>query len=116
MSGVDRIGMVVQSTRSGKQRAQYYWGTQLQIARRFITVAARWSWVASGGALLLGNATDNVVGSKTAREMLPFTMETAAVGCEGRICETAVAGYVRAMFAQWKAVCGILLGNASADC
>ena len=57
------------------------------------------------------------------------------MGCEGRICETAVAGYVRAMFAlcprrarlvthwnggsehaQWKAVCGIFLGNAIADC
>ena len=43
--------------------------------------------------------TDDVVGSKMACEMLCFTMETAAVGCEGRICETAVAGYVRAMFA-----------------
>ena len=40
-----------------------------------------------------------MVGSKMAREMLCFTMETAAVGCEGRICETAGAGYVRAMFA-----------------
>ena len=39
---------------------------------------------------------NDVVGSKMAREMLCFTMETAAVGCEGRICETAVAGYVRA--------------------
>ena len=36
--------------------------------------------------------TDDVVGSKMAREMLCFTMETAAVGCEGRICETAGAG------------------------
>ena len=79
--------------------------------------------------------TDDVVGSKMAREMLCFTMETAAVGCEGRICETTVAGYVRAMsalcshrarlvthynggseHAQWKAVCGIFFGNAIADC
>ena len=45
------------------------------------------------------DSTDDVVGSKMAREMLRFTMETAAVGCEGRICETAVAGYVRAMSA-----------------
>ena len=42
---------------------------------------------------------NDVAESKMAREMLYFTMETAAVGCEGRICETAVAGYVRAMFA-----------------
>ena len=42
---------------------------------------------------------NDVAESKMAREMLCFTMETAAVGCEGRICETAVAGYVRAMFA-----------------
>ena len=33
-----------------------YWGMQLQIARRLITVASRWSWVASGGAVLLGDA------------------------------------------------------------
>ena len=51
-----------------------------------------------------------------AREMLRFTIETAVVGREGRICETAVAGYVRATpvsfriatvggleLAQWKA-------------
>ena len=35
--------------------------------------------------------------SKVAREMLCFTIETAAVGREGRICETAGAGYARAM-------------------
>ena len=40
-----------------------------------------------------------MVGSKMAREMLCFTMETAAVECEGRICETVVAGYVRAIAA-----------------
>ena len=43
-------------------------------------------------------STDDVVGSKMACEMLCFTMKIAAVGCEGRICETAGAGYVRAMF------------------
>ena len=32
-------------------------GMQLQIARRLIMVASRWSWVAIGGAVLLGNAT-----------------------------------------------------------
>ena len=37
--------------------------------------------------------------SKMAREMLRFTIETAVVGRKGRICETAGAGYVRAMFA-----------------
>ena len=30
---------------------------QLQIARRLIMVAARWSWVAIGGGVLLGKAT-----------------------------------------------------------
>ena len=34
-----------------------------------------------------------------AREMLCFTIETAAVGRKGRMCETAVADYVRAMSA-----------------
>ena len=34
-----------------------YWGMPLQIARRLIMVAARWSWVAIGGAVLWGNAT-----------------------------------------------------------
>ena len=43
--------------------------------------------------------TNDVVGSKMAREMLCFTIEMAVVGREGRICETAVAGYVRAMSA-----------------
>ena len=42
---------------------------------------------------------NDVAESKMAREMLCFTMETAAVGCEGRICERAVAGYVRIMSA-----------------
>ena len=32
------------------------------------------------------------------REMLCFTIETAPVGREGKICETAVAGLVRATF------------------
>ena len=78
---------------------------------------------------------NDVAESKMAREMLCFTIETAVVGRKGRICETAGAGYVRAMsalcprhsrssphwnggseHAQWKAVCGILLGNATADC
>ena len=40
----------------------------------------------------------HVVGSKTARKMLCFTIETAVVGREGRICQTAGAGYVRATF------------------
>ena len=40
-----------------------------------------------------------MVGRKRAREMLCFTIETAAVGREGRICEAAGAGYVRAMSA-----------------
>ena len=40
-------------------------------------------------------STDDVAESKMAREMLCFTIETAAVGREGRICKTAVAGYVR---------------------
>ena len=53
---VVRIGTVVQSTRSGKQCAAYYWRMQLQIARRLRTVASRWSLVAIGGAVLLGNA------------------------------------------------------------
>ena len=34
-----------------------YWGMQLQIARRLITVGARVRWVAIGAAVLLGNAT-----------------------------------------------------------
>ena len=34
-----------------------YWRMQLQIARRLITVGSRWSWVVSGCAVLLGNAT-----------------------------------------------------------
>ena len=40
-----------------------------------------------------------MVGSKIPREVLCFTIETDAVGREGRMCETAVAGYVRAMSA-----------------
>ena len=37
--------------------AACYWGTQLQIARRLVTVASRWSWFAIGGAVFLWNAT-----------------------------------------------------------
>ena len=77
--------------------------------------------------------------SKIAREMLCFTIETAAGGREGRMCPTGGCGlcprYVRAMSvlcsryvrarSQWqensdlaerKAIYGILLGNAIADC
>ena len=32
-------------------------GMQLQMARRLIMVGSRWSWVAGGTAVLLGNAT-----------------------------------------------------------
>ena len=53
---VVHTGTVMQSTCNGKQYAAYYWGMQLQIARRLITVVSRWSWVAIGGAVLLGNA------------------------------------------------------------
>ena len=41
----------------------------------------------------------DAAGSQMAREMLCFTIETAAVGREDRICETAGAGFVRAMSA-----------------
>ena len=34
-----------------------YWGMQLQIPKRLTMVVSRWSWVAIGGAVLLGNAT-----------------------------------------------------------
>ena len=57
MSAVVRIGTVVQSSCNGKQCVEYYWGMQLQIARCLIMVGSRWSWVADGGAVLLGNAT-----------------------------------------------------------
>ena len=100
-------------------------------------VAARWSWVAIG--VLLGKATadcqtpyngglnvvmgweseirNDVAESKMAREMLCFTIETAVVGRKGRICETAGAGYVRAMFELCsRRRVGVLLGNAIADC
>ena len=53
----DRNGRRVQRSRKGKQCAAYYWGMQLQIARRLITVGARWRWVAIGAAVSLGNAT-----------------------------------------------------------
>ena len=53
---VVRIGTVVYRLRSANQCAEYYWGLQLQIGRRLIMVAARWSWVAIGGGVLLGNA------------------------------------------------------------
>ena len=53
----DRNGRRVQSSLKGKQCAAYYWGMPLQIARRLITVGARWRWVAMGAAVLLGNAT-----------------------------------------------------------
>ena len=45
------------SLRSGRHCVECYWGMQLQIARRLILVGSRWSWVASGGAVLLGKAT-----------------------------------------------------------
>ena len=70
--------------------------------------------------------------SKIAREMLRFTIETVAGGREGRRCRTGGCGrYVGTMFAlvshspHWqecsevaerKAMRGILLGNATADC
>ena len=57
------------------------------------------NWIVKASRRDVFYSTDDVVGSKMAREMLRFTMETGVVGCEGRICETAVAGYVRAMFA-----------------
>ena len=37
--------------------------------------------------------------SEIRNDVSESTMETGVVGCEGRICETAVAGYVRAIVA-----------------
>ena len=37
-------------------------------------------------------------------EMLCFTIETGAVGREGRSCEAAVAGYVRATFVWFRSI------------
>ena len=73
---------------------------QLQIAKRLMK-AITWdvNWIVKAIGRDVFYSTDDVVGSKMAREMLCFTMETAAVGREGRICETAVAGCVRAMLA-----------------
>ena len=62
---------------------------QLQIARRLITVGARWRWVAIGAAVLLGNATAD--------------------------CQTP---YIT-VGARWRWVAmgaAVLLGNATADC
>ena len=42
---------------------------------------------------------NDVPESKMVREMLCFTMETGVVGCDGRICEMAVAAYRRAIVA-----------------
>ena len=71
---------------------------QLQIARRLMK-AITWdvNWIVKAIRRDVLYSTDDVVGSKMAREMLCFTMETAAVGCEGSICETAVAGYMFAL-------------------
>ena len=66
---------------------------QLQNARRLTPKKS------SDGRTGVLEHRNDAVGSKMAREMLCFTIETAAVGGEGRSCETAVAGYVRAMFA-----------------
>ena len=57
------------------------------------------NWIVKASRRDVFYSIDDVVGSKMAREMLCFTMETGVVGCEGRICETAVAGYVRATLA-----------------
>ena len=44
-------------------------------------------------------STNDVAESKMAREMLRFTIETAVVGRESRMCEKAGVGCVRAMSA-----------------
>ena len=41
MSAAVRIGTVVQSLRNGKQCVEYFWGMQLQIARRLIMVGLK---------------------------------------------------------------------------
>ena len=41
---------------------------------------------------------NEVVERKMTREMRRFTIEPAAFGCGSRMCETAVAGYVRVRF------------------
>ena len=101
MSARDRNGRRVQSSRRGKQCAAYYWGMPLQIARRLITVGARWRWVAIKSVVV--KTAQVWTQSKFAREMLCFTIETAVGGREGRMCPTGGCGlcprYVRAMFA-----------------
>ena len=55
------------------------------------------NWIVKASRRDVFYSTVDVPESKMAREMLCFTIETAVVGRKGRICETAVAGYVRAM-------------------
>ena len=64
-----------------------YWGTQLQIARRLITVGLMWSWVASGCRVI--------------RECNSRLLDALAGELRGRGKESNVR---------------ILLGNATADC
>ena len=73
----------------------------MQIARRLMkAITCDVNRIVKSSRCDVFYSTDDVVGSKMAREMLCFTIETAAVGCdEGRICETAGAGYVRAIVA-----------------
>ena len=60
----------------------------LQIARRLVTVGARWRWVAIGAAVLLGNATAD--------------------------CRRLITVGARV---RWVAIgAAVLLGNATADC
>ena len=61
---------------------------QLQIARRLTMVGSRWSWVASGGAVLLGNGMQN------ARSLITVVLRWSWVASG----------------------CAVFLRNATADC
>ena len=109
-----------------------YWGMQLQIARRLMQ-AISWdvNWIVNAIKRDVFYSTDNVVGSKMARKMLCFTMEMAALDAKvgsarrwlqamsalcsrrGRLVQHYNGG---SDHTQWKAVCGILLRNATVEC
>ena len=63
--------------------------------------------------------TNDVVGSKMAREMVCFTIETGVVGREGRICEMLqIARRLIMGDSRWSWVAdggAVLLGIATAD-
>ena len=104
-----RIGRRVQRSQKGQQCAAYYWGMQLQIPRRIGRRVQRSRNVRHIIRECKCRLLDALAREFTGRGMCGVLLGNATADCQTHWQESSEV-------AERTAMCGILLGNATADC